>query len=67
MPLLRASPLMGGPNREPARVVSELVDRVGHPLEKIEAMRASLHALQRAGAAQIEDQSRPRRVSRSSS
>jgi rifampin ADP-ribosylating transferase len=37
------------------RVVGELVDWVGHSPEKLEAMRASLEALQRNGMAQIED------------
>ena len=42
-------------SREPLRVVGELVDWVGHAPEKLEAMRASLDALQRNGKAQIED------------
>ena len=42
-------------SREPLRVVGELVDWVGHPAEKLDAMRASLDALQRDGTAQIED------------
>ena len=42
-------------SREPLRVVGELVDWVGHPAEKIEAMRAALDALQQEGTAQIED------------
>ena len=42
-------------SREPVRVVSELVDWVGHSPEKLEGMRASLAALQRDGKAQIED------------
>jgi rifampin ADP-ribosylating transferase len=42
-------------SREPLRVVGELVDWVGHSPEKLEAMRASLDALQRNGTAQIED------------
>ena len=42
-------------SREPLRVVGELVDWVGHAPEKLEAMRAALDALQRDGAAQIED------------
>ena len=42
-------------SREPLRVVGELVDWVGHSPEKLEAMRASLDALQRNGSAQIED------------
>ena len=42
-------------SREPLLVVGELVDWVGHSPEKLEAMRASLDALQRDGSAQIED------------
>jgi rifampin ADP-ribosylating transferase len=42
-------------SREPLLVVGELVDWVGHPLEKLEAMRLGLRALKRQGAAQIED------------
>ena len=41
--------------REPLRVVGELVDWVGHPPEKLEAMRAAVAESQRNGAAQIED------------
>jgi rifampin ADP-ribosylating transferase len=41
--------------REPLRVVGELVDWVGHSLEKLEAMRAALDEMQRNGTAQIED------------
>jgi rifampin ADP-ribosylating transferase len=42
-------------SREPVRVVGELVDWVGHPSEKLEAMRAAIAASQRDGKAQIED------------
>ena len=42
-------------SREPLRVVGELVDWVGHPTEKLQAMRDGLDALKRQGAAQIED------------
>ena len=42
-------------SREPLRVVRELTGWVGHSPEKLEAMRASLAALQREGKAQIED------------
>jgi rifampin ADP-ribosylating transferase len=42
-------------SREPLRVVGELVDWIGHPPEKLQAMRDGLEALQRRGAAQIED------------
>jgi rifampin ADP-ribosylating transferase len=42
-------------NREPVRVMGELVDWVGHSPEKLQAMRDALAALKRQGAAQIED------------
>jgi rifampin ADP-ribosylating transferase len=42
-------------SREPVRVVGELVDWTGHSEEKLQAMRDGLAALQRQGAAQIED------------
>jgi rifampin ADP-ribosylating transferase len=42
-------------SREPLRVVGELVDWIGHPPEKLEAMLTALAALQRDGKAQIED------------
>ena len=42
-------------SREPLRVAGELVDWVGHPTEKLQAMRDGLDALKRQGAAQIED------------
>jgi rifampin ADP-ribosylating transferase len=42
-------------SREPLLVVGELVDWVGHPPEKLEAMRDRLAELRRQGAAQIED------------
>ncbi|MGZ8769082.1 NAD(+)--rifampin ADP-ribosyltransferase [Aeromicrobium sp.] len=42
-------------SREPLRVVGELVDWVGHPREKMQAMRQGINALKRQGAAQIED------------
>ena len=41
--------------REPLRVVSELVGWVGHSPENLQAMRDRLDALQRQGAAPIED------------
>jgi rifampin ADP-ribosylating transferase len=41
--------------REPLRVVGEIVDWVGHPPERLQAMRDGLDALRRRGAAQIED------------
>jgi hypothetical protein len=37
------------------RVVGELVDRIEHPNDKVQAMRQSLDALKLQGAAQIED------------
>lgn len=42
-------------SREPLRVVGELVDWVGHPPQTLQAMKDGLEALQRQGAAQIED------------
>ena len=42
-------------SRDPLRVVGELVDWVGHPPEKLQAMRDGLAALQRRGEARIED------------
>ncbi len=41
--------------REPLRVVGELVDWVGHPPEKLQAMRDGLASLKQQGGAQIED------------
>ena len=52
---LPGNPTQSFRSREPVRVVGELVDWVGHPLEKLEAMRTALAALQRDGKAQIED------------
>jgi rifampin ADP-ribosylating transferase len=42
-------------SREPVRVLGELVGWVGHSPEKLKAMRDGLAALQREGAAQLED------------
>jgi rifampin ADP-ribosylating transferase len=42
-------------SREPLRVVAELVDWVGHPPKKLQAMRDGLEELRRQGAAEIED------------
>lgn len=42
-------------SREPLRVVGELVDWVGHPSDRVQAMRQGLDALKQQGAAQIED------------
>lgn len=41
--------------RAPLRVVGELVDWEGHSPEQLQAMRESLAALKRRGAAKIED------------
>jgi rifampin ADP-ribosylating transferase len=41
--------------REPVRVVGEIVDWVGHPPERLQAMREGLAALQERGEAGIED------------
>jgi rifampin ADP-ribosylating transferase len=42
-------------SRRPLRVVGELVDWVGHAPDRLEAMWASIDALQRSETAQIED------------
>src|SRR5262245_38626584 len=42
-------------SREPLRVIGELDDWVGHPPERLEAMRAAIDEMQRNGSAQIED------------
>jgi rifampin ADP-ribosylating transferase len=42
-------------SREPLRVVGELVGWIGHPPDKLQAMREGLAALQREGKAQIDD------------
>jgi rifampin ADP-ribosylating transferase len=42
-------------SREPLRVVGELVDWAGHSPERMQTMRDGLEALQRQGAAHIED------------
>jgi rifampin ADP-ribosylating transferase len=39
----------------PLQVVGELADWVGHPTEKLQAMRDGIEALKRRGAAHIED------------
>jgi rifampin ADP-ribosylating transferase len=51
----RGNPTHSFRSREPLRVVGELVDWVGHSPEQLEAMRASLDALQRNEEARIED------------
>lgn len=52
---LPGNPTQSFRSREPLRVVGELVDWVGHPPERLQAMRDGLEALRRRGAAQIED------------
>jgi len=42
-------------SRAPLRVVGELADWVGHSTEKLQAMRDSIDALRRQGAARIDD------------
>jgi rifampin ADP-ribosylating transferase len=42
-------------SRDPLRVVGELAEWVGHSPEKQQAMQDGLHALNRQGAAEIED------------
>lgn len=42
-------------SNEPLRVMAEVVGWVGHPAEKVRAMRAGLASLQQQGLAQIED------------
>jgi rifampin ADP-ribosylating transferase len=42
-------------SRDPLRVVGELADWVGHSPEKLQAMKDGLKALNRQGAADIED------------
>ncbi len=42
-------------SRAPLRVVGELADWVGHPNEKLQAMRDGIEALKLRGAAHIED------------
>jgi rifampin ADP-ribosylating transferase len=42
-------------SREPLHVVGELLDWVGHPAEKLQAMRDGLAELNRRGSAEIED------------
>ncbi len=42
-------------SRLPLRVVGELVDWVGHPPERLQAMRDGLAAMQQRGEATIED------------
>jgi rifampin ADP-ribosylating transferase len=52
---LPGNPTQSFRSREPVRVVGELDRWVGHPPEKLEAMRAALAASKRAGRAKIED------------
>ena len=42
-------------SRAPLRIVGELVDWVGHPATKLQAMRDGIETLKRQGAADIED------------
>ena len=42
-------------SREPIRVIDEIVDWVGHPPERLQAMRDGLAALESEGKAVIED------------
>lgn len=49
------NPTLSFRSREPLRVAGELVDWVGHASEKLQAMREGLAALERRGAATIED------------
>ena len=42
-------------SRAPLRIVGELVDWVGHPAAKLQAMRDGIEALKQRGAAHIED------------
>jgi rifampin ADP-ribosylating transferase len=42
-------------SREPLRVVDELLDWVGHPPERLQAMRDGLARMQREGSAEILD------------
>ena len=49
------NPTLSFRSRKPLRVVGELTDWVGHPPEKLRAMRDGLDTLMRDGAAQIED------------
>ncbi len=42
-------------SRKPLRVVSELIDWVGHPPEKLQAMRYRIDGLKQQGRTQIED------------
>jgi rifampin ADP-ribosylating transferase len=42
-------------SREPLQVVGELLEWVGHPAERLQAMREGLAELRRRGAAEIED------------
>jgi rifampin ADP-ribosylating transferase len=41
--------------RDPVRIVGEIVDWVGHPPEKLQAMRERLDELRRTGADEIDD------------
>ncbi|MDN4479723.1 NAD(+)--rifampin ADP-ribosyltransferase [Demequina muriae] len=49
------NPTMSYRTREPVRVVGELLDWVGHPVEQVQHMRDSLADLERRGEAIIDD------------
>ena len=51
----RGNPTQSFRSRAPLRVVGELADWVGHSPEKLQAMQDGLKALNRQGAAEIED------------
>lgn len=52
---LPGNPTQSFRTREPLLVVDELDDWVGHPPERLQAMRDGLDKLKQQGAAQIED------------
>jgi len=52
---LPGNPTQSFRSREPLRVVGEVHDWVGHPAERLQAMRDSLETLRQQGLAQIED------------
>lgn len=52
---LPGNPTQSFRSRHPIRVTGELAEWVGHPPERIAAMRAGLEALRRHGRADIED------------
>jgi rifampin ADP-ribosylating transferase len=52
---LPGNPTQSFRTREPLRVVGEILDWVGHPPEKLQAMLDGLESLRRQGAAEILD------------